>query len=45
MLNALDCDLVDEDEVREEWLTTLSDTPNMGPVREAVERLPALMLN
>lgn len=45
MMKRLDCDLVDEDEVREEWLTTMADTPNMGPVREAVERLPALVLN
>lgn len=44
-LEGLDCDLIDEDEVSESWLTTLADTPNIGPVRPQVERLPALVLN
>jgi len=45
LLSSLECDLIDEDEVSHEWLTRLADTPNVGPVRPQVERLPALVLN
>ena len=44
-LAGLDCDLIDEDEVPDSWLTTLADQPNNGLVRPQVERLPALVLN
>lgn len=44
-LAGLECDLIDEDEVPDSWLTTLADEPNNGPVRPQVERLPALVLN
>jgi acetoin utilization protein AcuC len=36
LLEGLTCDLVDEDEVRPEWLTTLADTRRVRPVREEV---------
>lgn len=32
-LAALDCDLVDDDERRPDWLTTLADPPNNGRIR------------
>jgi acetoin utilization protein AcuC len=44
LLRSLHCDLIDEDEVTESWLTTLADRPNNGPVRPEVERLPGLVL-
>lgn len=44
LLGGLSCDLIDEDEVPEAWLTTLADVPNTGPVRPEVERLPGLVL-
>jgi acetoin utilization protein AcuC len=44
-LAALRCDLVDEDEVPDAWLTTLADAPNEGPLRPAVECLPELVLD
>jgi acetoin utilization protein AcuC len=44
LLRSLHCDLIDEDEVAESWLTTLADRPNSGPVRAEVERLPGLVL-
>lgn len=44
-LGGLECDLIDEDEVPDTWLTTLADQPNNGPVRARIERLPALVLN
>ena len=34
-LSAMECDLIDEDEVQEAWLTTLADNPKPGPVRDA----------
>jgi acetoin utilization protein AcuC len=44
LLRSLHCDLIDEDEVADSWLTTLADRPNNGPVRPQVERLPGLVL-
>ena len=44
-LSGLECDLIDDDEVPENWLTTLADKPNNGPVRPQVERLPDLVLH
>ncbi len=44
LMRGLDCDLVDEDEVDETWLTTLADRPNDGPVRDEVAALvPAVL--
>ena len=45
LLQSLECDLVDEDEVPESWLTKIADEPNIGAVRPAVERLPDLVLH
>ncbi len=38
-LQGLECDLVDEEDVRSEWTRTLADEPNTGPVREQVKVL------
>lgn len=39
ILADLQCDLVDDEDVRAEWLTTLIDSPNVGPVRASVRAL------
>jgi acetoin utilization protein AcuC len=39
LLASLECDLVDDEERRPEWLTTLADAPNPGPVRPQVAAL------
>lgn len=39
VLRGLACDLVDDEDVQAEWLTTLEDRPRRGPVREAVRAL------
>lgn len=44
-LTGLECDLIDEDEVPEYWLTRLEDPPNTGKIRSAVKRLPELVLH
>ncbi|MBT8047653.1 MAG: acetoin utilization protein AcuC [Xanthomonadales bacterium] len=44
-LQSFECDLIDEDEIPEHWLTTLTDPPNTGPVRPEVEQLPGLVLH
>ena len=44
-LATLECDLIDDDEIVDFWLTTLVDPPNNGPVRPAIRRLPGLVLN
>ena len=45
LLQKFECDLVDEDEIPEDWINTLADQPNNGPVRKEVARLPGLVLN
>jgi acetoin utilization protein AcuC len=44
-LSGFECDLIDEDEVPGNWITSLEDPWNDGPVREAVSRLPGLVLH
>jgi acetoin utilization protein AcuC len=39
ILGTLGCDLVDGEDMRDEWLTTLEDTPNQGAVRQEVVAL------
>ena len=39
ILESLACDLVEEDDMRPEWTTTLADAPNPGPVRREIETL------
>lgn len=41
ILAELDCDLVDEDDRRAEWFTTLADAPGGGPVRNGIRELVA----
>jgi len=38
-LAAMQCELIDEDEIDPAWLTTLADDPRPGPVRDAVKWL------
>lgn len=37
ILQELECDLIDEEDVEAEWLTTLVDAPSPGPVRNEVK--------
>ena len=39
VLRSLSCDLVDDEDVEDEWLATLADVPRRGRVREAVHSL------
>jgi acetoin utilization protein AcuC len=41
LLRGLTCDLVDEDDVLPEWLTTLCDAPREGMIREDVRAVAA----
>jgi acetoin utilization protein AcuC len=41
-LAKMECDLIDEDDVLDEWLTTLADAPNPGPVRDEIRVLAAI---
>jgi acetoin utilization protein AcuC len=45
LLQSFECDLVDEDEIPGSWIHSLADQPNIGPVRDQVEKLPGLVLN
>jgi acetoin utilization protein AcuC len=44
-LQDLECDLVDEEDVRPEWTASLVDKPNTGPVRKEVSDLVASVLD
>ena len=39
LLAGMECDLIDEDEVEDAWLTTLVDTPYAGEVRDEIVSL------
>jgi len=39
MLQKMSCDLIDEEDVEQGWLTSLVDSPYNGPVREAIKSL------
>jgi acetoin utilization protein AcuC len=39
VLAPLSCDLIDDEDVREAWLSTLADSANPGPVRKEVHEL------
>jgi len=41
LLSDMECDLIDDDEIDDLWLTTLADSPNDGPVREEIRSLAA----
>ena len=38
-LRAMECDLIDEDEIDDAWLTTLADSPYPGPIRDEIRSL------
>jgi acetoin utilization protein AcuC len=44
LLGSFECDLVDEEDVREEWLDTLADDKTRGPVRREVEEVARIVL-
>ena len=39
LLQGMECDLVDEEDVDASWYDTIADSPNPGPVRDAVKSL------
>jgi acetoin utilization protein AcuC len=39
LLRGMQCDLIDEDEMEEDWVRTLVDSPYNGPIREAIKSL------
>jgi len=41
-LRNMECDLIDEEDVLEDWLTTLADTPYPGPIRDEIRSLVAV---
>ena len=41
-LRAMECDLIDEEDVLDTWLTTIADIPNRGPIRDEIRALAVL---
>ena len=44
LLTGLECDLVDDEDRRPEWLTTLADAPNEGAIRDEIRVIAARSL-
>ncbi len=44
LLSAMECDLIDEEDIEDEWLTRLVDSPYDGPVRDAIRSLAATVV-
>jgi acetoin utilization protein AcuC len=44
LLQGMECDLIDEEDIEPEWLTTLVDSPNDGLVRGEIESLAARLV-
>ena len=38
-LRSMECDLIDEDDVDDAWLTTMADSPYPGPIRDEIKSL------
>jgi acetoin utilization protein AcuC len=43
-MQGLECDLVDEEDIRADWITTLADPTNTGPVRPEIVKLAEIVL-
>jgi acetoin utilization protein AcuC len=43
-MQQLECDLVDEEDIRADWITTLADQANTGPVRSEIRQLVEIVL-
>ncbi len=43
-LQQLECDLVDDEDIRADWISTLVDQPNTGPVRQEIRNLVDIVL-
>lgn len=41
LMRTMSCDLIDEEDIEDAWLTTLADERNLGPVRDAVKAVAA----
>ena len=38
-MSRMECDLIDEEDIEDQWLTTVADTPYPGPVRDEIRSL------
>jgi acetoin utilization protein AcuC len=43
LLESLECDLVEEEDRLDYWMTTLADPPNAGPIREEIKEVAAMI--
>ena len=45
LMRRMECDLIDDEDVEQQWLTTLSDTPAPGSVRDEIRSLVSTTLD
>jgi acetoin utilization protein AcuC len=43
-LRRMECDLIDDEDIQEQWLTTMADSPYPGPVRDEIRSLVSTTL-
>lgn len=43
VLSGMECDLVDEEDIDSEWLTTMADSPYAGEIRDRIKSLAATL--
>ncbi len=36
-MRRMECDLIDVEDIEEQWLTTIADTPYPGPIRDPIK--------
>jgi acetoin utilization protein AcuC len=44
LLQSMECDLIDEEDIEPQWLTTMADTPDPGSVRDAVKSVANVVI-
>jgi len=44
MMRGMECDLIDDEDVDEAWLTTMADSPYRGAVRDAVKSVASIVV-
>ncbi len=38
-MRQMECDLIDEEDIKEEWFTTMADCPYPGPIRDEIKSM------
>ena len=42
-MSRMECDLIDDEDIEEQWLTTMADSPYPGPIRDEIKSLVTIV--